>query len=818
MAKVQLDITSNLPQVLDQVAQANTEVTQTANEAGKAQKKAFDDTEKSAKREVVTIRSLTKEIRAWEAAALSAEEGTEEWANAIAKAGAKRAQLRDLKQAVDALDPDKMAQAYLNFGQSVAGVFTIAESGAALAGLRNEELQKSILRVQAAQGVLAGLQQLANTRDEIGKLKIIFLQKLQTLEIKKNIVAVEGATVAQRVWNLAMTGSGIAVLIAGITALVGAIALYQRETKIATEAELERSKAIDGTIIKNEELRKSYNDSLVTLNKLNNQYLVQLGVLTKSDAALDNVKTQYQATRKEIENNTKAQLKEARSFGNLALDYIKGLGNRFAALESFNNREREIITKHVETIKQLDLKLEADKFQILQDAIDERDSALKKEFDDRAKAIDLQAKKEESLVNLAFAKRQIDRISAEDKIADIQLKALQAQLANIVKYSKLGLDVEELALQKRTEIKNKEASVIQQNEQRTKDSLASIVSADEKAADDIIKATDEKLKKMVAAPGERAIAEKESLDRSIKYFNEYYEEKAVLDAEDLAREEAAAQARLDLYNQLSSGISASVQSIGDLLQIQTDNRVKQIQTETDSTLAQIQREIDARNNLGLTTDDLEKKRVKVKDDAQKKIDAINKKEFERQKKFAISTAIINGAQAVVNGLATQPFIPAGVAAGILAGVMTALEVAKIKSTTFRKGGYTGDFGVDQEVGAVHGKEFVHTAEKTKKHRKLFEAIHNDDYSKLRAVDLMPLLSGTGVSINKDKINEIPKGKKSITDQEAFRSETAMYEMRAMRNEFKKFSKYYRAYPDEKYLPDGSKVTKIGNVTRITRKR
>lgn len=818
MAKVQLDITSNLPQVLDQVAQANTEVTQTANEAGKAQKKAFDDTEKSAKREVVTIRSLTKEIRAWEAAALSAEEGTEEWANAIAKAGAKRAQLRDLKQAVDALDPDKMAQAYLNFGQSVAGVFTIAESGAALAGLRNEELQKSILRVQAAQGVLAGLQQLANSKDEIGKLRIIFLQKLQTLEIKKNIVAVEGATIAQRVWNLAMTGSGIAVLVAGITALVAAIALYQRETKIATEAEIERSKAIDGTIIKNEELRKSYNESVITLNELNNEHLVNLGLLTKTEAALDNLKLRYKNNRQEIENNTKAQIKEADSFGQLVLDQLQGFIQIGGARSRFNDRIAQIVQEGNTKLQEIDKKFEAERKLNEDQSKKDREDSLKKEFDDRAKAIDGQAKREESLVNLAFAKRQIDRISAEDKIADIQLKALQAQLANIVKYSKLGLDVEELALQKRTEIKNKEASVIQQNEQRTKDSLASIVSADEKAADDLIKTTEEKLKKIISAEGERAVSESKSLDRSIEKYNEYYEEKAVLDAEDLAREQAAAQARLDLYNQLSSGISASVQSIGDLLQIQTDNRVKQIQTETDSTLAQIQREIDARNNLGLTTDDLEKKRVKVKDDAQKKIDAINKKEFERQKKFAISTAIINGAQAVVNGLATQPFIPAGVAAGILAGVMTALEVAKIKSTTFRKGGYTGDFGVDQEVGAVHGKEFVHTAEKTKKHRKLFEAIHNDDYSKLRAVDLMPLLSGTGVSINKEKINEIPKGKKSITDQEAFRSETAMYEMRAMRNEFKKFSKYYRAYPDEKYLPDGSKVTKIGNVTRITRKR
>lgn len=817
MAKVQLDITSNLPQVLDQVAQANTEVTQTANEAGKAQKKAFDDTEKSAKREVVTIRSLTKEIRAWEAAALSAEEGTEEWANAIAKAGAKRAQLRDLKQAVDALDPDKMAQAYLNFGQSVAGVFTIAESGAALAGLRNEELQKSILRVQAAQGVLAGLQQLANSKDEIGKLRIIFLQKLQTLEIKKNIVAVEGATVAQRVWNLAMTGSGIAVLIAGITALVGAIALYQRETKIATEAELERSKAIDGTIIKNDELRKSYNESVITLNELNNEHLVNIGLLTKTEAALDNLKLRYKANRQEIENNTKAQIKEAESFGQLVLDQLNGLIQMGGARSRFNDRIAQIVQDGNTKLQEIDKKFEAERKLNEDQSKKDREDSLKKEFDDRAKAIDLQAKKEESLVNLAFAKRQIDRISAEDKISQIQLKALNAQLQNIIKYSKLGLDVEELALQKRIDIRNKEASILQENDQRTKEALADIVSEDEKTADELIKNTDKKLQKIIDSGLETVSEEDRILKLRQEQSNEFFEAKAKAEEESLRLQREIVEQQLALYNQLSSSIAGSLQTIGDLLQIQTDNKIKQIQNETDETIEQIEREISARNRLGVNTDDLEKKRVKVKDDAQKKIEALAKKEFERQKKFAIATTIINGAQAFVSTFANTP-PPLNIVAAALVAVQTALEIAKIKSTTFRKGGYTGDFGVDQEVGAVHGKEFVHTAEKTKKHRKLFEAIHNDDYSKLRAVDLMPLLSGTGVSINKDKINEIPKGKKSITDQEAFRSETAMYEMRAMRNEFKKFSKYYRAYPDEKYLPDGSKVTKIGNVTRITKRR
>ncbi len=67
---------------------------------------------------------------------------------------------------------------------------------------------------------------------------------------------------------------------------------------------------------------------------------------------------------------------------------------------------------------------------------------------------------------------------------------------------------------------------------------------------------------------------------------------------------------------------------------------------------------------------------------------------------------------------------------------------------FRDGGYTGDGGRSDVAGVVHGQEFVTTAEDTKKHKGLLEAIHSGDSEKYRSA-LVRELIGTGITIDKD---------------------------------------------------------------------
>ncbi len=72
---------------------------------------------------------------------------------------------------------------------------------------------------------------------------------------------------------------------------------------------------------------------------------------------------------------------------------------------------------------------------------------------------------------------------------------------------------------------------------------------------------------------------------------------------------------------------------------------------------------------------------------EKQKNAIRRKYAKEQQKIDIGQALINGALAVGNALATtKPFMPAGLIAGGLAAVQTAAQVAAIKSQNFSGGG------------------------------------------------------------------------------------------------------------------------------------
>jgi tape measure domain-containing protein len=108
----------------------------------------------------------------------------------------------------------------------------------------------------------------------------------------------------------------------------------------------------------------------------------------------------------------------------------------------------------------------------------------------------------------------------------------------------------------------------------------------------------------------------------------------------------------------------------------------------------------------------------------------NKKLAAIGKASAIAEATIQGILGVQRALGAFPppfnFIAA---AGV--GVAAAVNVAKIAGVGFEKGGYTGNFGRKQVVGAVHGQEYVMNAEATARIGVgTLEALSNGDISML----------------------------------------------------------------------------------------
>ena len=116
-----------------------------------------------------------------------------------------------------------------------------------------------------------------------------------------------------------------------------------------------------------------------------------------------------------------------------------------------------------------------------------------------------------------------------------------------------------------------------------------------------------------------------------------------------------------------------------------------------------------------------------------------KKERDR----AVVSAIISTALATANGLATQPFVPVGIAMGALATTLGAVQIALIKSQKYANGGVIqgkphsqGGVKVLGGRAEVEGGEFITNKQSTSANLDILEFIN----SKKRRVDLNDLVT------------------------------------------------------------------------------
>ena len=147
---------------------------------------------------------------------------------------------------------------------------------------------------------------------------------------------------------------------------------------------------------------------------------------------------------------------------------------------------------------------------------------------------------------------------------------------------------------------------------------------------------------------------------------------------------------LELENQkVASSIKAAevqienIRKVPDEDAIASENRIAMAQ-DLANRVADIANA--AFNLQGQQLEQQRKKELVAAGDDEKKKEAIEVKFAKKRKKLAIKQALISGAQAVLNGLLTQPFVPAGIIAGAAAAVLAGIQVAAISKQQFGKGG------------------------------------------------------------------------------------------------------------------------------------
>ena len=116
--------------------------------------------------------------------------------------------------------------------------------------------------------------------------------------------------------------------------------------------------------------------------------------------------------------------------------------------------------------------------------------------------------------------------------------------------------------------------------------------------------------------------------------------------------------------------SSSIGAIGEIMAANSRAQVANIDQ-------QIQAE---KNRDGKSVESINK--IKA---MEKKKEMIQRKAFEQNKKIQLAQAVVNGMSAIQSGFATQPFFPVGLAMGVMATAMTAMQISAIRKQQFQGG-------------------------------------------------------------------------------------------------------------------------------------
>ena len=220
-------------QQLEKVAQSEQDVAVSATAANKAldqQSKELTDNNKATKelvKQQQTLKDRLKEIKLeLQRLAIAGKQNTEEYKRLKAEGGNLVDVLGDVNDELRQAGSDtKGLDKVIRVASTATAAFGLVQGAAALFGDENEELQKSLLKVNAALTVLTSLQQI---QEELNRKDSLFTAAAAKAKLFY-ATAVGASTGALRLFRLALIATGIG----GIVVLVGLlIANWDKLTQV----------------------------------------------------------------------------------------------------------------------------------------------------------------------------------------------------------------------------------------------------------------------------------------------------------------------------------------------------------------------------------------------------------------------------------------------------------------------------------------------------------------------------------------------------------------------------------------------------------
>lgn len=185
--------------------------------------------------------SLKAELRQLKEQLAQLPEGSEEYNKIAQRAGEVSDKIGDINQRIKALGSDtRVIDTVVEGAQALSGAFSIATSASALLGEENEDLQKTMAKVEAAIGLTVGIQSVANALQKDTALSIGLANVATKIQIglQTAYATVVGTTTgALKALRVALVSTGVGALVVGLGLLISKLTESQEATEDQEKAQ-----------------------------------------------------------------------------------------------------------------------------------------------------------------------------------------------------------------------------------------------------------------------------------------------------------------------------------------------------------------------------------------------------------------------------------------------------------------------------------------------------------------------------------------------------------------------------------------------------
>lgn len=437
-----------------------TEATKGATTASNVYEKQLNDIKKQT--DGGGFKELTRALKEYQNLALQAGENSPIGRQALSEAGELKDRLMDLKSAIKTTGQDGRAlQASLQLGGGIVAGFGAVQGVMALVGSESEDLQKTLVKLQAVQATLASVEEIRSVLEKESALRITAVtlaEKGRAAATAISTFVTNGASMALKVFKGALIATGIGAFIVVLGSVIAywdeltqAIGLSVKSTADYTDSldklsakeqgrlndKIERSKKeLKLAELKGESDKQLFEREL----KINALELKAREEQSKSDQALIASYRKRNLAGEEFTDDQKQRWDQLRENEKNYYDEIRKIEfDERVIKETFYKSERDKDKEKAKEAaanlkkaaddrrakeKEFQAELQADKDKL---AEDEKAKADKKFADDQQRAIDSAKLVEEQ----AAAELETKRLYREEELAEeIRIRDAKVQIAN----------------------------------------------------------------------------------------------------------------------------------------------------------------------------------------------------------------------------------------------------------------------------------------------------------------------------------------------------------------------------------------------------